>query len=303
MKPEVALSVLLVGVMIICARASGESLNDIAGRIPNEFDGWRADGRWRYYDRKTLFQHIDGGAELYLAYRFKGAIVRRYLKGKEMEIALDIYDMGTPDDAFGVFSVERLGEDVGIGQGSDYIEGLLRFWKGRFFVSILTRLETDETKSAVMKLGGIVANAISETGKLTKLISILPTEGLKERSVCFLRTHTILNRIYFLADKNILELGDNTECVMGRYEQGNKSAYLLLIRYSDARGASKALNRFITSYIPEAKRSKVAKLEDGKYVASDSYGRFLLIALDATTKEFALKLIEATRQRLKEVKM
>ena len=303
MKPEVVLLALFAGVMMTYGHALGESLSDIAKQIPNEFDGWKADGKWRYYDRKTLFQHIDGGAELYLAYRFREAIVRRYLKGKEMEIALDIYDMGTPDDAFGVFSVERLGEDVNIGQGSDYIEGLLRFWKGRFFVSILTRLETNETKSAVMKLGSIVAKAIGETGKLTKLISILPRDGLKEKSICFMRKHTILNRVYFIADKNILGLGDDTECVIARYEQGNKGAYLLIIRYSDAKSASKALNRFITSYIPEAKRSKVALLEDGKYVASDLYGQFLLIALDATEKEFALKLIETARKKLKEVGM
>lgn len=287
--------------MAISECAFPETLWDIAKRIPENFDGWKADGNWKHYGRKTLFQHIDGGAELYLAYRFKEALVRRYLKPNEMEIAVDIYDMEKPEDAFGVFSVECCGDEVGIGQGSDYIEGLLRFWKGRFFVSILTRLETEESKSAVLKLGRLISAAITTTGELPKIVSLLPKDGLKVRSVRFFRRHTILNRIHFIADRNALRLSDNTEGVFAEYERKGKKASLLLLRYSDAKTASVALNGFISAIMPKSGGQRVVRLENGKWVAANVLGNFLFAILDATTKDLASEMIEALRGALKVV--
>ncbi|MCS7253314.1 MAG: DUF6599 family protein [Armatimonadota bacterium] len=287
---------------IMASFSYSETLHDIAKRIPTEFDGWRAEGDWRHYDRNTLFQHIDGGAELYLAYRFKGAFVRRYLKGGEMGITVDIYDMSSPEDAFGVFSVECYGDEVGIGQGSDYIEGLLRFWKGRFFVSILTRLETDESKAAVLKLGRLIDRAISDRGEPPKILSLLPVNGLKRRSVRFFRKHSILNRIYFIADKNVLRLGDETEGVVAEYERKDGKGLLLIVRYSSAKDAKAALNGFINALIPEAKRTKIARLEDGRWIAVEAVGQFLFAALDATKRGFAHNLIETMRGILRGVK-
>ncbi|MFA4030265.1 MAG: hypothetical protein GDYSWBUE_001907 [Candidatus Fervidibacterota bacterium] len=282
--------------------ASLESLWDIAKRIPDEFDGWRADGNWRRYDRNTLFQHIDGGAELYLAYRFREALVRRYLRDGGMEIAVDIYDMGSPEDAFGVFSVECYGEEVGIGQGSDYIEGLLRFWKGRFFVSSLTRLETDESKAAVLKLGKLIDGSITTVGKLPELFSLLPKDGLKERGVRFFRRHTILNRIYFIADQNVLQLGDDTEGIAAEYERKDGKGLLLVVRYTDIKRARAALNGFTKALIPRAKQARMVRLSDGKWIAVDAVGEFLFAVLDATTRDLASRLIGAVRDAVKGVR-
>lgn len=293
---------LLAVCAVMASCASSETIWDIVGRLPDDFDGWKADGDWKRYNRGTLFHHINGGAELYLAYRFKEALVRRYLRGGEMEIAVDIYDMSLPEDAFGAFSVECYGEEVGIGQGSDYIEGLLRFWKGRFFVSILARLETDESKAAVFKLGKLIDSSISAAGALPEILQLLPKDGLKERSVRFFRKHTILNRIYFVADQNILRLSDNTEGVAAEYERRDGKGLLVVVRYKDTKSASAAFDGFIKTLMPRAKQAKVARLDDGKWAAVDVHGQFLFVALDATTKEFASRLIEAARNALKVVR-
>ena len=106
-----------------------------------------------FYNRSTLYEYIDGGAELYLAYDFQEVFVRRYAGPGDTEIILDIYDMGSASEAFGVFSVEREDQDLGIGQGSEYGGGLLRFWKGRFFVSILTTGDAQKAKPAIIQAG------------------------------------------------------------------------------------------------------------------------------------------------------
>ena len=60
-------------------------------------------------DRGSLFEYINGGAELYLSYGFERLISAFYQLGddEEKSIVLDIYDMGTPLQAYGVFGANR----------------------------------------------------------------------------------------------------------------------------------------------------------------------------------------------------
>jgi len=102
--------------------------------LPREFSGWEATGSGVVYDRDTLFDYIDGGAELYLAYDFRRMLACRFERDGHPAIVADVFDMGSSEDAFGVFSTERQDPEAGIGQGSEYAVGLLRFWRGRFFV-------------------------------------------------------------------------------------------------------------------------------------------------------------------------
>ena len=82
--------------------------------LPGQVGEWQARDEDEQYNRNTLFEYINGGAELYLAYDFQQALVRRYTGPNNAEIILDIYDMGNSEDAFGIFSVERQDEDIGI---------------------------------------------------------------------------------------------------------------------------------------------------------------------------------------------
>ena len=65
-------------------------------------------------------------------------------KADQPPLTIECYRMASAEGAFGVFSFERQVESVGIGQGSDLGSGLLRFWKGRYFVSIFADGEGTE---------------------------------------------------------------------------------------------------------------------------------------------------------------
>lgn len=54
--------------------------------VPEETNGWVANAQVREYGRKTLFKYIDGGAELYLAFRFRKAYVYTYTKISEPDM-------------------------------------------------------------------------------------------------------------------------------------------------------------------------------------------------------------------------
>jgi len=75
------------------------------------------------YNSKTLFEYIDGAAELYLAYGFQNLTVRRFEKPSQPQITIECYEMASSEDAYGVFSFERQDEAIEIGQGSEFGEG------------------------------------------------------------------------------------------------------------------------------------------------------------------------------------
>ncbi|MDP2884355.1 MAG: hypothetical protein Q8P51_04960 [Ignavibacteria bacterium] len=59
-----------------------------------------------FYAGKALFGYIDGGAELYLEYRFKKLGRQEVLYSGEKYV-VEVYQMAGPREAFGIFSVQR----------------------------------------------------------------------------------------------------------------------------------------------------------------------------------------------------
>ncbi len=146
--------------------------------LPAEAAGWTWDGKEMKYNSKTLFDYIDGAAELYLAYGFQSLRVRRFEKSNQPPITVELYEMASSEDAYGVFSFERQDEAVGIGQGSEFGGGLLRFWKGKYFVSIYADGEGAEVESAILTMGRATADSIQGTGPEPKLVDFIPGKDL-----------------------------------------------------------------------------------------------------------------------------
>lgn len=115
--------------------------------LPSETTGWRWDNRIERYDSRTLYSYMDGAAELYLSYGFQDLMVRRYVKPGLHPITVELYRMASAADAYGVFTFERQDEPAGIGQGSEFGGGMLRFWKGAYFASIYAEGEGAEVES------------------------------------------------------------------------------------------------------------------------------------------------------------
>ena len=117
------------------------------------------------YNSKTLFSYMDGAAELYLAYGFQNLTVRRLERSDQPPITCELYEMASSEDAYGVFSFEHQDEPVGIGQGSEFGGGLLRFWKDKYFVSIYAEGEGADVESGILKMGRAAANSIPAVGR------------------------------------------------------------------------------------------------------------------------------------------
>jgi hypothetical protein len=272
----------------------GGNVTNLFETIPRQIKEWKAKSNDEFYDQETLFKHINGGAELYLAYDFQRAGVRRYSGPGDNEIVMDIYDMGSSKEAFGVFTSEREEEEIGIGQGSEYGAGLLRFWKDRFFISILAVGDDATAENAILELGRAVARSIKTRGDFPGLLDYMPQNGLNKSKIRYFHTYWLLNKHYYLADKNILSLSRNTDCLLSEYsEKGHNSIYLLLIRYRNTQESQQAYQNFLKLYLPEADDSGCLKTENQKWTKIVQKQEMIAICFDAPTKSRAIKLLSS----------
>ena len=88
--------------------------SELSSLLPSAVSGWHAAGQDSSYDRSTLFDYIDGGAELYLSYRFKEVINRRYKREGQPDIVVDNLPHATfnGDDAQLDAAIEYLKEQI-----------------------------------------------------------------------------------------------------------------------------------------------------------------------------------------------
>ena len=240
-----------------CAAAAGLDLTSllprsgaVQGGAPPA--GWRMQGKPAAYTRATLFDYIDGGADFYLAYGFKRAVVAGYTGANDAKVTVELYDMGSSADAFGVFSHEQAEESPPVGQESSYAGGLLTFWKDSLFARLFADRETPQTREAILKLGKAVSASVRArggappAGQKPALLRLLPTSGLARRSVRYLHTETSLNSVLYLPG-NPLGLNSKTEVAYGEYPRaGGAPAKVAVVQYPTierARAAFLALDK------------------------------------------------------------
>ncbi|NWF53922.1 MAG: hypothetical protein HXY45_03915 [Syntrophaceae bacterium] len=282
--------------------AGGEGKERVATKIvlPAGVGGYKWDGKIKTFNAKTVFDYINGAAELYLAYGFLGLRVWRYEKTGAPPINLEVYEQATSKDAYGVFSFEHQDEPAGIGQGSEFGGGLLRFWKGNYFVSVYAEGEGEGVEAAILGIGKAAAQAIPVTGPEPQLIRFLPGKefGLMDKSTRFLRSHVLLNQRFFIAHPNILNLSRETEAVLAVYLREGQKVQLLLIRYSSADKAGRALESFRKAYMPDAGGRDRVKTEDRKWTLARQNKDSLLLVFSAPTENDAEALLRATEEKL-----
>jgi hypothetical protein len=269
--------------------------------LPQEINGWRATGKDEIYDPQTIFDYIDGAGEVYRSYNFKKLLARRFTKEGKPDIVADLFDMETSNDAFGVFTHDLEGEDAGIGQGSTYNGGLLSFWKDRFFVSLYSEEETEDTRKALFVLGEKVASSIKKEGKKPDIVSLLPSENLAEKSAHYFHNYLILNYHFYVSDENILLLDQQTEAALGIYGEDNEKSYLLVVRYTEGNKASQAHKSFMRSYMPDATELGLVQTEDLKWTAAKLYRDFIIIIFNAPSRFLATGTIEKVEKRIGQI--
>ena len=238
----IAVGIGLVGALMACSDGPTAGVSGTVEPVmPTEVAGWRTIDDGQIYDTESIYAYIDGHAEVYMAYGMVRCLSRRYSGPEgEPDIVLDLFEQASPADAFGVFTHDRDGEEVEVGQGALFRHGWLSFWKGSWFGSVYAEGDSEASAEAVLALGRAAAETIEEIGEVPPLVAELPASGLDLRSVRFLHTQEILNGVVYLGYENALQFGPEVDAVVGRYQRPEGTAWLLLVDYPDDASAELA---------------------------------------------------------------
>ena len=251
----------------------GGKMRESKPTLPKTVGLWTRPDSPQFVNAKNIFDYMDGAGELYVGYRFDHLESYEYEAGNQKSILAELYFMKTSDDAFGLLSLDWGGEPVNLGQSLQanaapensfwprtlYGEGLLRIWSDTIYARIMASKETPESKEAVLALGRSIVKDRGNPPRpdLLKNLpeSFRPDWMLRKDRTSYLRSHLVLNSIYYLGQENMLDLDLTSEAVTSPYEikdlKGQKRLQFLLVKYTDHKHASRALAHFHRVYLPE----------------------------------------------------
>ncbi len=285
----IIIQTILLTLFMMTNQSNDSTKHSMVKLFPAEIQGWKPDGEMKYFKGDAIYDYINGAGEIYLCYNFNSVLVQRYLKKKKQEILLEIFDMGSSSNAFGIFThTQSQGEELGIGQGAEYIPGLLSFWKDRYFICIRFENETPQLRKAAFAMGHKVAKAIASEGEKPEIIKYFTDQEFVQKSppdsavwgsIRYFFRYEILNQHFYVADKNILNLNDQTPSVLAQYS--DDKSYILLVKYPNNELAMQSYKNFLTTYLPDAKNTNIVQTENGKWTGIQLEGRYVVIIFDA----------------------
>ena len=168
--------------------ASKEKLSEFTPD-PASMQGWQWDFEPEFYNPENLFEYINGEAELYNDYKFVNMVTASYAQKENESITftIDVYDMGTPLHAFGIYSSFRR-PDLNFAQiGDEAIMSDLniRFYKDKYFVQLNAGSTENIVKETITDIAGKIADNIPGT-PLIKELALLPSENQVPHSLKYI---------------------------------------------------------------------------------------------------------------------
>lgn len=141
------------------------STNESAGPFPDPgLESWRAPKQVDRFDPDNLYIEIDGQAPAYVEFGFVELMRGTYDYEGDAERMVDVYvyDMGAPDNALRMYSVEEPAEKtlVGIGTAGYQVGGAVFFCQGSYYVQVMPSTLDDADARAALQIAELVAAQI-----------------------------------------------------------------------------------------------------------------------------------------------
>ncbi len=271
---------------------------DLTQLLPLSIAGWERTDEDKYFDEENLFNYINGGAELYISYGFNNVISRRYSKNGNSQIAVEIFDMKNSRNAYGVFTHVREEMDTSYGQGSQLYEDAILFWKSRYYVSVVSLDGSEDAQLAIKKIAEYIDNSISETGELPGVLKVIPENGLVDESVLYFHHPAWVNSLYYISDENILNINNQTNCILASYGEKKDRLYLMVIEYPGIEDAKQAVHQFSRAFSDEQNRNGISLMEDDTWIAYINYNEYFIGVFHAASEVLAKDLLKETQNSI-----
>ncbi len=190
--------------------------------------GLQQEGEVELFSPDTLYEYINGAAEVFLNYDFVQLAMQTYRSPEGGEIVVEVYDQGALENAFGMYAQEKTsaGEFLEIGAEGYYEEGVLNFYTGKYYVKMSG---LDATEKAMKKVAAAVNEAIGAGRETPALLKAFPEKGLQPHSLRFV-LHDFLG-LHFLNNAYI-----------GDYRNDSQGFQLFVIKARDEAQVGRMLN-------------------------------------------------------------
>jgi hypothetical protein len=218
--------------------AEAPSLTDVFPGA-DAFTDWMPGAQVELFDSENIYELVNGQADAFFAYGFEQVAVQSYEHAENL-LRIEVWQLATPADAYGLFTTSLAGTPVAIGNEGDGDPGRrLAFWQDRYYVQVRARSALDDVE--LRGFAEAVSQALPAGGERPALVGLLPPDGLVERSALFFREEISIQDMLWLGGENLLGLGRETDGVLAQYDLGGATAQLLLVQYPNAEAAAAGL--------------------------------------------------------------
>ncbi|HDQ44408.1 MAG TPA: hypothetical protein ENN17_02760 [bacterium] len=253
----------------VCLPVSAEGLDRLFPE-PGLVPGWNAQGPPEHYAAETLYEIINGEAELYHAYGFREMAAITYIPEEGdgyTDITVYLYDMDTPENAFGVYSsyrypdydFDRIGTEAMV---SDYG---VKFYQGPYFVDLSFSDASEPIRLAGAEISRAIAEAISAPPDPPAILNLLPAENQVDKTARY-------------AAKEMLNQSFLPSGLEARYRVGDREVTGFVILFDEPDQAAEALGKLGEFYLSSHASTVEADLPGEKGLAVETAYQGILIA-------------------------
>ncbi len=132
------------------------------------------------YSPDSLYEYINGAAEIYLQYDFRELVAQEYENADGAFATIEIYHHGSALNAFGIYSQELPFEEsnfLNIGAQGYYENSILNFFKGPYYVKLNSYGLDEKEHTILTALATEVAGKLEGTTELPKELAYFPASG------------------------------------------------------------------------------------------------------------------------------
>lgn len=255
--------------------------------LPDNLISWTKED-FKTYNNENIFDYIDGAGEIYISFGFKNLYNFSYKKNNNKAI-LDIFEMPGTKNSYGLFTHLRgNGKQIsGIGEEAEIFENSLIFWKGNYFVSIISK--EDISRDELILFGKEVEKYLK--GKKLELEILKFAEKLKldKKSFKYFFNMNILNYNYYIINEDIFFFEKGTEGIFSPLKEG----YVLLLLFKNKLNAKKGLENLKKKFYRGD--YEIREIEKNKWSSFILKENLLLVFLDFPTKESLSGVINEIR--------
>jgi hypothetical protein len=282
--------------------AIGGTMPYSVGRaMPGTLPGWTRSPQITMFGASSLWEHIDGAAEQYLAFECQDLATAAYTRTAGGTATVEIYRMSDPVHAYGIYAQELspTATRVAVGVEGRAGKNSLKFWSNEFYVKVVVSPGGGGVPQAdVLELGKAVAAGLGAPGTSPAQLAWFTRSsqaGLIADSITFVPADVLGQSMF----ANAWE---------AKYAGTPEPSTLVIVPFASADGARGALAKYQSFLSRPGKPAKtLAAPGDGGFTAQEGYyglivavrtGSTLVISLGAESEARATMLVNDAVHRV-----